>query len=167
MVFCRVRLIKDILYNFFEHLSRKLVEEHDLKCHRNSTLKSISSFCKSCNNRPSRCARTFRVSQTITGIERRGYAYDRITKSSVRKINNRFGNYFICSRSTDNKSKCLLFFIKSIAFRNYILHWPILNQQIIAKCISDNSVLMIKVYLIWNNFYDSLPSNIIVFWDIL
>jgi len=61
----------DTQYNcFFKHSPRKPIEERDLKCHRDGLLKSISSFCKSCNNR---CARTFRVPQLRASS---GYAYD-------------------------------------------------------------------------------------------
>lgn len=51
--------IRDLFAMLFQtHSPRKSIEKRDLKCHRDGILKSISSFCKSCNNQ---YARTFRI----------------------------------------------------------------------------------------------------------
>lgn len=132
-------LVKDIMHHyFFEHLPRKLTEKRDLKCHRGSILKSISSFCKSCNNHPNRCARTFRVSQSDNyghraGLRLRSFALqnrwsERLTKGS--------GTASSVLDLLAIRASAPYFFIKSIAFRNYTLYWTILKHQIIAECIT-------------------------------
>lgn len=83
----------------------------ELKCHRDGTLKSISSFRKSCSNLPvARAAERF-ASQTIAGIERPGLRPRSFALQNrpVRvRLTKGFGNRFICSRSTGNSARAPL-----------------------------------------------------------